>query len=155
MSKTAKLYLKNGEVEYPKEWIALHDVDGEDKDCPYAGVVEVRNGHLYKAPTFIFPTSKKKARNYNAEMIKNIMEACIKSYPGFDHILEMEPCRECLENIDWNNGSDVLRVREIMMKLPEVNLFCIPVVGDPEFNGTYDPEIDVVIIKNETFTPVA
>ncbi len=155
MPKTATLELKEGSVKYPSDWIAIHNVDGRDEDCPYAGIVEIRNGYLYHAPTFIFATKTKKAREYTTELIQKVMEACSKSYPGFGHILRMEPCSECIENVDMNNESDVLRIREILTKLPQVNLFCLPVLGDPEFDGTYDPDTDIVIRKNEPLKPAA
>ena len=148
MDKTSTLYLMEGKVNYPNSWITLHDVDGQDTECPYAGVVEVKNGHLYDAPAFIFPTKIKIGRDYTEELRESVLRACKTSYPGFDHILEMEPCYACFNSIDWNNYFDVLRVAEIINKLPLVNLFSLPVLGDPDFNGYYDPEKDIVIERN-------
>lgn len=82
-----RIYLKNGYVEYPSNWIHLPDVLGKDSECMYAGVIETRNGNKYGVPHFVFASPHKHGREYTNADERKVFDAAIKAWPQFKEIL--------------------------------------------------------------------
>lgn len=82
-----RIYLKDGYVEYPTDWIHLPDVLGKDNECMYAGVIETRNGNKYGVPHFVFASPHKHGREYTDADERKIFDAAIKAWPEFKEIL--------------------------------------------------------------------
>ena len=73
------IYLKNGYVEYPSDWLLL-PTEYEASECACAAVVEILNGARYDAPHAIFPV---KEEQITASLYDWAEKAYQREWPGY------------------------------------------------------------------------
>ena len=86
-----RIYLKDGYLICPNNWIVLQDAFGEKpENCMYAGVVEARNSEKYGIPHFVFFNDIPYDQGYTDKDEEKVYNACIKAWPRFKEILNMQ-----------------------------------------------------------------
>ena len=135
-----KIKLKDGYVKVPQYWIILGDPQ-KAMESRYAGVVEVKNGHRFDAPHFVFFSNIKYAEDYPDEMKNEILEQCVKEVPRFQEIIER--C-EYLKKYASNRQDD-----EGYMKGPEIGFFNIFEENDPSLREDYIPPYACMIVRDD------
>lgn len=133
--KMKRIYLKNGYVVFPSDWIIL-DVLDNPLESLYAGIVETRNGEKYNVPHFIFFSNKKYGKDYTEEDEGNVIDACVRAYPEFKNIINAQIDYTNLYNED--GYLEFEKVEESGWKeAPEIGLFHIPEKDDPIYEKAY------------------
>ena len=136
-------FLKEGYVQYPKDWIVLPDVFGSADSCMYAGVVESRNSEKFGIPHFVFFSNKKYGKDYTDEMHAKIYEACARAWPDFGKYYNMQ--------IPARNTTDIEYVKK-WDAAPCFGLFHIVEKGDPMYwtdsSPDYKPPFGAMIIRD-------
>lgn len=136
-------FLKDGYVQYPKDWIVLQDVFGPADSCMYAGVVESRNSEKYGIPHFIFFSNTKYGKDYTDEMHTKIYDACSKAWPDFGKYFNMQVPARYTTDMEYVKKWDAA---------PCFGLFHIVEKGDPMYwtdsSPDYKPPFGAMIIRN-------
>ena len=97
------IFMKNGCVKYPDNWVAVKNM--EPAECDYCGVVEVRNGHKYNCPKFIFFLDHPVV-NLTEEDEYKINKAIIDRCPDFQDIIDDHVKEEYDENYHLLNPKE-------------------------------------------------
>ena len=97
------ILLKNGNVQYRDEWVAVKNMD--PAKCDYCGAVQVRNGYKYNCPTFLFFLDRP-ILEITDEDRNHIYQTVIKKFPLFQQIMD-----DHVEIIRDNNGQ-ILNLEE-------------------------------------------
>lgn len=147
-SKIKRMYLKNGYVLFPSDWIVLPDVCGSPDTCMYAGVIESRNSNQYHIPHFIFFSDYKYGSDYPAELQDKIYAQCAAIYPDFRRLYNLQIPAPDMTRTD----PEGLKLIEKWKNAPEFGLFHIVEKGDPiywnKYNPDYEPPYGAMIIRN-------
>lgn len=139
-----RIYLKDGYVEFPNDWIYLPNVLGQAEECLYAGVIETRNSQKYGVPHFIFASPYKHGYMYTDSDRKIIFDAAIKAWPEFKKILNMHVAAEYNENGLISNEKEY-------MEAPYAGIFAVYSEDDIEMKTLHHgvPPYGTKIVKNK------
>lgn len=114
-----KIDMANGYIIYPEDWIVLDYQKPEW--CEYAGVVSIRNNHVYNVPIFLF-FSDTKIKDLSKDEEEAIYRKCIGKYPDFRKILTMQV------TLAYDSEGNLLN-GELWDKAPTIGIFQIAEYG--------------------------
>lgn len=117
-----KIEMAKGYVIYPDDWIVLDYQKPEW--CEYAGVVSIRNNHVYNVPIFLF-FSNTKIKDLSEEEEADIFRKCEEKYPDFKKILAMQV------TLAYDSEGRLLN-GELWDKAPTIGIFHIAEYGKNE-----------------------
>ena len=130
-----KIYLKQGYVIFPSDWIILSDVCGKPEQCMYAGVVECRNAKKYRIPHFIFFSDYRNSADYPADFVDKVYAKCIVADPDIKQYYNMQQSLPDLSRSD-EEGQELIRA---WMDAPEFGIFSLAEKGIPPYWNVSDP----------------
>lgn len=147
INSMTRIFLKEGYVTFPKNYIVLTFPDGKPSDCLYAGVL-APNNEKYHLPIFLFFSNIKYCNDYDDELISKIYDSAEEIKPGTKEIIRNQ---SILENKIINLGLNK-ELNEEFETNPRYGLFSLPVKGDPLFwtasNPNYSPPDGAMIIRD-------
>ena len=73
-----KVFLKEGYVIFPEDWIILPDIYDSPDKCLYAGVVESRNSEKYKIPHFVFFSNYRYGADYPTDLDDKVLSVALQ-----------------------------------------------------------------------------
>lgn len=129
--KEKKVELKTGYVIIPDDWILLNPEDA--KNCMEVDVVECRHSEEYGIPHFVYFTN-----DYKNEDETVIEELCVKAYPKFREIMDMQV--KPLRNSD---GKGKILNAEEYMASPTIGHFPLP-----EKSENSNPPFGAMIVRD-------
>lgn len=146
--KTNKIFLKDGYVTFPDDWIILPDVYDRPDNCLYAGVVESRNCEKYHIPHFIFFCNYKYTSEYPADFTDTVYQRCAAVYPDFRRLYNMQLPTPDLSRTD----PEGLEIMQKWYDAPQFSLFHIVEKDDPIYwnrvTPNYNPPYGVMIVRD-------
>lgn len=154
--KMRTIFIEDGYVIFPNNWIVLDGVEDIPEKCRYAGVVECRNGDLYGLngegfPHFLFFTrTAKYGRDYSKELENTVYSACDKVYPQFMKVKDKEPTKEEWDKCKGDDAESILLAQELLRR-PQIGLFNLPEKDDPVYwmsERNYIPPYGAMVVRN-------
>ena len=142
-----KIYLREGYLLCPDDWIILKKVFGKGaEECQYAGVVEARNFEKYGVPHFVFFSDIPYETSFSDKDEDLVYAACAKAWPKFKEILNMQvpPAKGDMTDPDY------IEQAEKHLASPYLGMFHITGSDDPiqEIRRRPDPYGCFVFRKN-------
>lgn len=143
-----KVFLKEGYVIFPEDWIILPDVYDSPDKCLYAGVVESRNSEKYHIPHFVFFSDYKYGADYPANLADKVFERCAAVYPDFKRLYNMQLPTPDISRTD----PEGLELMKKWQDAPEFGLFHIVEKDDPlywnQVTPNYEPPYGAMIVRS-------
>ena len=138
-----KIYLKEGYVIIPEDWIVLPDVYGSADQCMYAGVVESRNCEKYHIPHFVFFSNFASASEYPADLDDRVFASCASVYSDFSRIYNMQ---RPIPDGDRTDPEGLELIKQ-WYEAPQFGIFPIEEKEDPT-KPAYDPPYGALIVRD-------
>lgn len=114
-----RIDIKSGYVIFPNDWVVIDLFPAIE--CDYAGIIEIKNGHKYNAPHFVF-FSKKAINTLTEQDIDEINNYACRIYKKFKNLLKMQVDPVYDENHNLLNA-------EVWKNAPVLGYFTIPDFG--------------------------
>ena len=128
-TKMQKVRLKDGYLIVPKDWVIVNPELANVSR--YAAVLECRTSSKYGVPHFIYLNNYKDSLEYTDDMEKDFINLCIRSWPKFKEIEELN--RNFKPVFDPENLNQMLNI-EAFNNTPTYGIF--PILEDGERLGT-------------------
>lgn len=141
------IYLRNGMVDAPNDFIVADKEHAAEYE--YCGVIEFRNAQKYDLPHIMYFTNFYREFQYTDEEKQRIYNECIKAYPRFKDILNLQVIPIYKDNNEHStNPADFINMEE-WEAAPTIGMFSVPEKGDMNFWRSKNPPYGIEITRNE------
>ena len=137
------IYLANGLVNIPADWIVVPNPFGLDSEATDLAVVEALNWEKFGVPHFAIPISIDRLTSENCDAI---IEACCQVYPPLADTVAMQ-----VEPPMTSPVSDPYYWAKVKasQESPYLGIFRVIATDDDFYDPDHEYPFDVVVIRNK------
>lgn len=136
------IYLANGQVSIPEDWIVVSNPVGNDAEATDLAVVEALNWEKYHVPHFAIPIS---ADLLAAENCDKIIDACCEVYPALTDIIAMQIDPPMTTP---DSDPDYWEKVEMSQASPCLGVFRVVATDDDFYDPDHHYPFNVIVLRN-------
>jgi hypothetical protein len=140
-SDTKVIYLTDGTVSFPADWIQVDNPFGTNEEATNVLVVEAQNEKRYGVPHFILPVNIDRVTE---EVRRKVIDACQTVYPALADVIakQIEP-----PMTDYKTDPDYWDKVKASQDSPLLGVFRVVATDDWWYDADHKYPFDVVVIR--------